>query len=363
MPIKAGIIGTGKNTGIASAHLEGYNASEGVKVCGIFDTNREAAKKWALKQNIPDICIYTSLEQLLDEVDAVSICTPNFTHVSFILAALKKNRHVLCEKPVGVPLDDLDGLKKMCLNTDVVTMIDFNYRRIPGLRMIQDLIERGEIGKIYFYRHTMGGDRIANENVPFEWRMDRNMSGSGSFGDFGSHILDTLFFLTGVSACGIKNVSLLQNICIPFRSYNDQAREVENDDCSVLQGRLPDGAFVSIMTSRVGTLGNNLEIIASNAVIKFDMIRPEELLIKWRRRNADFDRLFTRYSDKKLISDFGWPNAVQPEMLACADNVREFVSCIKNNNKPITDIVYGIEILEAIDAMEINAIKENGGNV
>lgn len=361
MPLKVGIIGTGKSTGIASAHLEGYRMAKDAELRGIFDTNRGAAEKWAAEHKLSDIRIFDSSEQLMDEVDAVSICTPNFTHVPFILAALKKNRHVLCEKPIGVPLDNLTEVKKMCIDTNLVTMINFNYRRIPGLRMIKDLIERDKIGKIYLYRHTMGGDRIANESLPFEWRMDRTMSGSGSFGDFGSHVLDTLFFLTGVSALDIKNISLLQNICIPFRTYESSVRAVENDDYSSLQGRLPGGALVSIMTSRVGTLGNILEIIASNAVIKFDMSRPDELLIKRRCRSEDFDRSFTRYSNEKMISDLGWSNTDQPEMLACADNVSQFVACIKTNSKAVTDIVYGIDILEAIDAIETNSIEENGG--
>ncbi len=76
-------------------------------------------------------------------------------------------------------------------------MVDFNYRKIPGIHFLSEINKQGALGEIVLYRHTMGAGRLANEMVGFEWRMDRKCSGSGSLGDFGSHILDTMLFITG----------------------------------------------------------------------------------------------------------------------------------------------------------------------
>lgn len=63
-------------------------------------------------------------------------------------------------------------------------MINFNYRNIPAIRLLKKLIHGGKLGNIFLYRYTMGGNRLSNESIPFEWRMDAKMSGMGAMEDF-----------------------------------------------------------------------------------------------------------------------------------------------------------------------------------
>lgn len=356
MKIKVGIIGTGTKTGISVPHLKGYLKSPDAELCGVYDVNQQGARDWVMGQGIPDVEVYETLEGLFDAVDAVSICTPNFTHVPLIFKALEKKKHVLCEKPIGVPGDDLLALKEACEKSDTVTMVDFNYRLIPGFRMIKSLIEKDEIGKIYLYRHTMGGDRIANDSLPFEWRMDKKMSGSGALGDFGSHMLDMCEFLTGTSTDQIENWSLLRNIFITSRPYKEGKHNVENDDCAVFQGKTPSGALVTFTASRVGAVGNQLEIVASGAVVIFNSEEPTKIMIKRRREGMCFEPGFTSYSDDKLITNKEWLGNLPAPMLACIENTMNFIACIRDNVKPPTGIVQGIHIQQVLDSIEA---KEN----
>ena len=195
--LRAGIIGTGIATGISYAHYIGYQKSECAYVTAVYNRRTESAEAWCRKYGIEGVKVCRSLEDFFKEVDIVSICTPNDTHVQYIKECLKAGKHVLCEKPVGAGEEKLADLEKECRKAGVVQMVDFNYRKIPGIRFLSELNKQGTLGEIVLYRHTMGAGRLANEMVGFEWRMDRKCSGSGSLGDFGSHILDTMLFITG----------------------------------------------------------------------------------------------------------------------------------------------------------------------
>ena len=97
--IKVGFVGAG---GIArGAHMPGYLATEGVKVIAVCDIAEEVAKKFAKDFEIKNV--FTDYKDLLamDELDAISVCTPNNFHGGPTVAALEAGKHVLCEKPIA----------------------------------------------------------------------------------------------------------------------------------------------------------------------------------------------------------------------------------------------------------------------
>src|SRR5271154_4104853 len=104
--LKVGLIGTG---GIArGAHLNpGWLAVPDVEIVAACDINEASARKLAADFNIPHV--FTDFRDLLKlkKIDAVDICTPNKVHTPAVIASLKAGKHVLCEKPLAVTVDEV----------------------------------------------------------------------------------------------------------------------------------------------------------------------------------------------------------------------------------------------------------------
>lgn len=354
--IRVGIIGTGNATGISTAHLNGYRTIDGVTVTAVYNHNINKAEQWCKDNQCQDIKVCSSLEEFFQLVDAVSICTPNFTHVDYIKKCLETDKHVLCEKPIGIATDDLNQLADICNSTQKIHMINFNYRRIPAIRMISNLVQSGKLGEVFIYRHTMGGGRLINEDIGFEWRMDKSKSGTGSLGDFGSHILDTMQFITGINFYDIEEIKAIEKTCIKERDFQGTMKQVDNDDCSIIQGLVKPGILFTLMTSRVGALGNQLEVIGTKGIAKFDMLKPLQIELELREEGKGFSGNFKSYSDKSIISS-DWYETSLPTMLACGENVALFIDCIKGKEKVPTDILSGINVQNVINSIDKHATK------
>lgn len=355
--LRAGIIGTGMATGISHAHYTGYQKSETAYVAAVYNEPPELADAWCKKYGITDVKLCRSLEEFFENVDIVSICTPNFTHADYVKKCLKAGKHVLCEKPVGAGSESLAGLEKACGEAKVLQMIDFNYRKIPGIRFLREMCEQGVFGDIVVYRHTMGGGRLADEQIGFEWRMDRRASGSGSLGDFGSHIIDTMLFITGRVPEDVHCEHSIEKTQIRERIYNGKPRAVENDDCAIVQGVLGRETMFTFLTSRVGGLGNRLEIIGTRGIASFCMDRPYEILLEVRKPGSGFSgEMQVCTAEEKDIEHF-FREETKTTIAACSCNVADFAKRAKEGSLPDTPLIYGIQVERLLDEMDKKAIS------
>lgn len=355
--LRAGIIGTGMATGISYAHYKGYQASEDAYVAAVYNEPAELAEAWCEKYGITDVKICKTLEEFFAETDIVSICTPNFTHADYSKKCLAAGKHVLCEKPVEAGSGNLAGLEEACRRADTLQMVDFNYRKIPGIRLLKELREGGELGDIVVYRHTMAGGRLANEQIGFEWRMDRKTSGSGSLGDFGSHIIDTMLFITGKAPADICCSQSLEKTQIKERLCDGMPKAVENDDCAIVQGMLGKETMFTFLTSRIGGFGNRVEIIGTRGIALFNMDRPHEVLLETREMGKGFSgSMKTCIAGGKEIEHFLAEN-IHIAMAACSCNVADFSKRAAKGIGPDTSLTYGIQVEKLLDEMDQKAVR------
>ena len=107
MTIKIGIIGCGKIAQVR--HLPEYAEHPEAEVYGLFDINMARAQELAAQYGAK---AYDSYEALLadPEIDAVSVCAANFAHAEITIAALNAGKHVLCEKPMAVTLQECEAI-------------------------------------------------------------------------------------------------------------------------------------------------------------------------------------------------------------------------------------------------------------
>jgi predicted dehydrogenase len=149
--LRIGIIGSG---GIAQgSHMKGYAAipdlCEIVATCDVKEeTALEAATKFGVKTT------YTDYNEMLakENLDAVSVCTPNKFHKEPTVAALKAGVNVLCEKPLGMNAGECREMCSVARDTGKILQVGLQSRFNGPPRWLKAYIDAGSMGDIYFAR-------------------------------------------------------------------------------------------------------------------------------------------------------------------------------------------------------------------
>jgi len=145
LPLKVAVVGTG---GIGIAHIRCWmNMLPKAKIVTVVDEREDIAAHAAqIAGNVP---YYTHLEDMLDseEVDIVDICTPPFVHRDQIILAAKAHKHILCEKPLTVELNDADEVIQVCREAKVKLMTAFCIPYYPLMRKLKNVIKNEQLGK------------------------------------------------------------------------------------------------------------------------------------------------------------------------------------------------------------------------
>src|SRR6187455_59876 len=128
-----------------------------------------------------------------DDIDLVDICAPGDSHAEIAIAALEAGKHVLCEKPLANTVDEARAMVAAAVKAralGVRSACGFNYRRVPAVSLMRNLIAAGRLGAIRHVRAVYLQDWITDPNFPLVWRLQQERAGSGALGDIGAHIID-----------------------------------------------------------------------------------------------------------------------------------------------------------------------------
>lgn len=302
--IRIGLIGTG---GMGKAHATAFkNVSlvfgnePGRPVLEIVaDVDASAVEEWATKFGFPRWT--TNWRQIVNDpqVDVIDITTPNSLHAEMAIAAAQAGKHVYCEKPLATTSADAARIVAAVEKSGVISLVGFNYLKNPAQAFAKQLIESGELGEITLFRGTFDQDFLANPDIPFSWRLDRTLAGTGALGDLGSHTIAFAHFLVGdvIEVCGLSATQIKERV-VPTSGSGYAAaaqsggakRAVENEDIMELLVRFDSGAIGTIGTSRIGLgrkLGLNYEIQGTKGSLFYTQERMNEIQLY---RDSDPDR-------------------------------------------------------------------------
>ena len=189
--IKVGIIGAGS---IAEwGHIPGYLDQSDVKLIAVCDIVGERARRVA--KEVGARHAFEDYQELLrlEEIEAVSVCTPNKFHAPITIAALQAGKHVLCEKPPAMSAGEAQAMVDAARAKDRVLMICLNNRFQPEIQLLKQYIEGGELGKIYYAKTGI----LRRRGSAGGWFAQKEMSGGGALIDIGVHCLDWTWWLMG----------------------------------------------------------------------------------------------------------------------------------------------------------------------
>ena len=271
---RIGIVGTGKTVGIAHFHVQGLLADGRAEITGVYDIDQIAAANFLTAHGLDQTRIFERYDQLLDAVDAVLICTPNFTHIDYVIGAIQNETAVFVEKPLALsPSDSLRALRVL-QEKPVFNMVGFVMRYPFVIQALRKFVLE-DIGRVYTLQASHGGRRLANPDISVEWRMVRELSGSGALGDFGSHLVDLAFYTAGMS---INKVCGMASTIIPVRKPGTQGlTHVENDDQAAFIGQTADDALASFTVSRVGMDDLRLLVVGEGGMARVNFGVPDTL--------------------------------------------------------------------------------------
>ncbi len=193
--VRVGIIGCGMIT--ARRHAPEYTENPRSQVVALYDADQERARELAAGYGAK---VYSTVEELAaaPDVDAVSICSPNYTHAQYSIMALQAGKHVLCEKPMALELEDTRRMMEAAEKAGKILMIGHNQRLLPTHRKARELLHSGMIGKVLSiqsnFRHP-GPEYWSVNRSNSTWFFDKDKAHFGALGDLGAHKLDIIRFL------------------------------------------------------------------------------------------------------------------------------------------------------------------------
>jgi predicted dehydrogenase len=270
-----------------------------IAVCGRNeDAVAEAARRYGYEG------YYTDWRQMLedDRIQLFDNGGPNNAHAEPCIAAAQAGKHIICEKPLARTAEEAKGMLDAAEKAGIKHAVAFNYRFVPAIRQIKEIIDSGALGTIYHWRAVYLQEWIMpHYGEPLLWRMDKKVAGSGAIGDLGAHIIDLAHFLVG----GIKTLSANTATFVkerPLPDDPDTMAPVEVDDAFVTIAEFENGALGTFECTRFG-LGrknyNCFEINGEKGSIFFNLER--------------FNEFDIYYRDHKPKETAGWTNVLVTE--------------------------------------------------
>ncbi|WP_112412833.1 Gfo/Idh/MocA family protein [Rhizobium sp. BK312] len=277
------MVGGGQGAYIGNIHrLASRLDGQWQLVAGAFDVDPERGREFAIGQGLDPSRSYGSYQDLIsgevgraDRVDAVAICTPNFTHYPIAKALIEAGFDVICEKPLTATLEDAVALEKLARESGRFVGVTYTYSGYPMVHEARVRVARGEIGAVRSVQVEYPLEWMATAieqkgNAQAAWRTDPKKNGrGGSIGDIGTHAYHLAGFVTG-----LKLDSLTADLAtfVEGRALDDNAH---------VMMRYQGGARGLLWSSQVA-LGNSngvrLRVFGSSGSFQWFQEQPNELI-------------------------------------------------------------------------------------
>lgn len=323
------VIGSGLWGGL---HARVYSESERARLVAVCDLDQARASEVGAKFGA-ESC--TELDKMLarEDIDAVSIVTPDFAHVDIALAAIRAGKHVLVEKPLATNSADCHRIIDAAKSSGVKLMVDFHNRWSPPFCSAKTSIEQGELGSVRLIYYRLN-DTIFVPTEMLSW------AGRSTVQWFiGSHSLDTVTWLISDKVESVYAVSrsvVLKGMGIDTPDFYEVILEFANgavavvENCWIIPNSLPN------------IIDLKCEIVGSEGALYVD---------------GSSHRVLERHTGGK-----GWyPDVlVMPEIRGkqmgfAAESIRHFIDCVADDKQPSVTGEDGLRVTELIEAVERSA--------
>lgn len=352
--VRVAVVGLGWS---GMQHLKGYTADPQSEVIAVCDLDKARVDKIAARRKIPNT--YTNHLEMLEnkDIDAVSVCLPNFLHAPISIDALNAGKHVLCEKPPARSASEAKAMADAALRNDKTLMYALVQRFDRSTQRLKQLIQEGKLGDVYLGK----AGYVRRRGIPIgeaSWFVDRERAGGGSLIDIGVHALDCIWWLMNSP----RPMEVMGTSYSHFKHLVPDDMKYDVDDATFAQIRLENGATIILETTWALNLPSDKYIkiagTKAGATLNPFTLYTEgffgSVLSFFKSVGATFNSfIFYRKEDgKEVDKPFD-----APLINGFDEVVKHFVECIMERKEPISSAEQGVMLMQMLDGIYESAEK------
>lgn len=265
--MRVGIIGAGYS---ARLHIHAMKKQYPKMEFMVFDINLQTAINFSEECGIH---VAETLETLYEQVDAVVICTPTFTHYDLVMEAIGRRKHVLCEKPMALNAEDAKMMANRAKEIGTICAIGFNYRFF-------------DVTETWMKQYAQDGIKRVKLVIQRLFRSNWHHNGNGVLTDLGIHLIDLLVYLCNqkIALCSCEKV-------MKYQEDWDYFAQIKGET----EGGIPF-ELVAVRTEDPNEVGFRMEIDGERYAFRFDSRREQ--------------RDFFDFSASIQLQDQAWMQAI-----------------------------------------------------
>lgn len=246
-----------KKLGIALVGLGRYSEfqlapslqeTEHCYLAGIVTGTPEKAAAWKTKYSLKDENIYSydTFDEIASnrDIDIIYVVLPNSMHADFCIRAARAGKHVICEKPMAVSVEECDAIIKACADNKVKLQVGYRLHYEPYTQEVQRMVAEKTFGDV---RYISADAAYNSQGNPGQWRLDRSLSGGGALMNMGVYAIQSTIYGSGMNPTSVSAQE--------FSTRPDYFKDT--DETITAQFTFPNGAVGNIYTSH-NSSGNRL---------------------------------------------------------------------------------------------------------
>ncbi len=324
-----------------------------IELVGVY--NRTLSKAENLAKRFGFRYATDELEKILNdpEINAVCIALANAFHREPVIKAADIGKNILCEKPLGLNLDEAREMYESVKNAGITHAVALVMRFMPSVIYAKQLIDQGVLGRIYHYRAVVAHSRYVNPDLPIEWRMKKSLAGGGALADIGIHLMDLARYLIGE----VRELAAITKTFIRERKTKSGEKDiVDVEDAGLVIFSFDNGALGNIEATRFGPGFQELdriEIHGSKGMIRFYLENPFEIFLYLSTEDPP--------GVKRVILK-PWSNALWPPSKSISGwaflfvkLIHEFFKAILEKREASPNFYDGLKAQEILEAAYVSA--------
>nr|WP_298998619.1 Gfo/Idh/MocA family oxidoreductase [uncultured Allomuricauda sp.] len=306
-----------KKLGVALVGLGGYSTyqlapalqdTEHCYLAGIVTGTPSKEQVWSDNYGIPkkNIYNYENFDEIVnnEDIDIVYVVLPNSMHADFCIRAAKAGKHVICEKPMAMNVEECDAIIDACKDAGVKLGMGYRLHSEPYTQEVKRLVREKTFGKVNFVTAEAAYRSLGSPN---QWRLDKKLSGGGALVNMGVYAIQSLIYGTGENP-----------ISVSAQEFSTRPKYFkETDETITAQFEFESGVVGNMMTSH-NIRANRLFGSCERGWYELD---PASTYIPLAGRTSNGELNFEQESQQKLQMDdfakhilFDTPNLAPGEM-------------------------------------------------
>lgn len=348
------------------------------KVSKFFDTSAEPILKVACGRNLENVTnfantwgweeVETDWKKLIDrpDIDIIDVALPPHLHYEIAIAAANAGKHIFCEKPIAMNLEQAMDMCQKSEEANVVNYLNHNYRRVPAISLAKQLIDNGTIGDIYHWRCAYQQDWITSPDFPLTWQLQTEYAKAGPHWDLNSHCVDLAHFLVG----DIADVTSITKNFITERPLakkggtgslkaevgSTEMGKVTVEDAALMMVNFNNGAIGTFEATRFANGRKNklsFEIYGNKGSLTFNLERLNELQY-YSQEDKDGLKGFRTISvteDSHPYVNHWWPAGhIIGYEHTFVHAASDFIEAVVNNTNIAPNFKDGVAIIKVLEA-------------